>query len=130
MARTILAVANQTIGGQALIDAILEKAGGSDDEHKAKVVICVPRSTPTHGNIIYDDAVYDAAQVRIDLARGFLRQRGIEAIGDVGDPDPYTATMDAVAEGRAGENVFSPPPPPGRGALRPDPIERTPQGRR
>ena len=31
--RTILAVANQTIGGQALIDAVLEKAGGADEAH-------------------------------------------------------------------------------------------------
>src|SRR3954451_7363496 len=124
MARTILAVANQTIGGQALIDAILEKAGGSDDEHKAKVVICVPRSTPTHGNIIYDEAVYDAAQVRIDLARGFLREHGVEAIGDVGDPDPYTATMDAVADFRPYEIIVSTYPAVSSGWLKRDLIER------
>src|SRR3954469_1442197 len=118
--RTILAVANQTIGGQSLIDAVLEKAGDGD----ARVIICVPRATPSHGAIIYDDAVYDAAQVRIDLARGFLRQRGIEAIGDVGDPDPYTATMDAVAEWQPDEIVISTLPAQGSGWLRRDLIER------
>ena len=60
--RTILAVANETIGGQSLIDTVIEKAGGGD----ARVVICVPRTQPRHGNIIYDDAVYDAAQIRIE----------------------------------------------------------------
>ena len=35
-----------------------------------------PRTKPRHGNVIYDDAVYDAAQVRIDLARGVPAQRG------------------------------------------------------
>src|SRR3954449_690325 len=118
--RTILAVANQTIGGQAMIDAVLEKAGDGE----SRVIICVPRSTPTHGNIIYDDAVYDAAQVRIDLARGFLRQRGIDAVGDVGDPDPYTATMDAVAEWQPDEIIVSTLPAQASGWLRRDLVER------
>jgi hypothetical protein len=118
--RTVLAVANETIGGQSLIDAVLEKAGGGD----ARVIICVPRTKPRHGNIIYDDAVYDAAQTRIDLARGFLRQQGISAIGDVGDPDPYTATMDAVAEFSPDEIIISTLPVQASGWLRHDLIER------
>lgn len=118
--RTILAVANETLGGQSLIDTVLEKAGGGD----TRVVICVPRTQPRHGNIIYDDAVYDAAQTRIDLARGFLRQQGINAVGDVGDPDPYTATMDAVAEFAPDEIIVSTLPAQASGWLRRDLIER------
>jgi hypothetical protein len=118
--RTILAVANETIGGQSLIDAVLEKTRGGD----ARVVLCVPRTKPRHGNIIYDEAVYDAAQTRIDLARGFLRQRGVDAIGDVGDPDPYTATMDAVAEFAPDEIIISTLPVQASGWLRHDLIER------
>jgi hypothetical protein len=118
--RTILAVANETIGGQSLIDAVLEKASGGD----TRVVICVPRTRPRHGNIIYDQAVYDAAQTRIDLARGFLRQQGIDAIGDVGDPDPYSATMDAVAEWAPDEIIISTLPVQASGWLRHDLIER------
>jgi hypothetical protein len=118
--RTILVVANETIGGQPLIDAVLERCEGKD----ARVVICVPRSRPKHGAIIYDEAVYDAAQIRIDLARGFLREHGIEAIGDVGDPDPYTATMDAVAEFRPDEIIVSTYPAVSSGWLKRDLIER------
>ena len=118
--RTILGVANETIGGQSLIDAVLEKAGGGD----TRVVICVPRAQPRHGNIIYDDAVYDAAQIRIDLARGFLRSKGIDAIGDVGDPDPYTATLDAVHEFAPDEIIVSTLPAQASGWLRRDLIER------
>jgi hypothetical protein len=118
--RTILVVANETIGGQSLIDAVLEKAGGGD----TRVIICVPRTQPRHGNVIYDDAVYDAAQIRIDLARGFLRQREIDAVGDVGDPDPYTATMDAVAEFGPDEIIVSTFPAQASGWLRRDLIER------
>lgn len=119
--RTILAVANETIGGQTLIDTILEKAGG---ESPARVIICVPRTQPRHGNIIYDDAVYDAAQIRIDLARGFLRTQGIDSVGDVGDPDPYSATMDAIAEFSPDEIVISTLPLQASGWLRHDLIER------
>jgi len=118
--KTILVVANETLAGQPLIDAVLAKAG--DDQ--ARVVICVPRTRPKHGNIIYDDAVYDAAQVRIDLARGFLRRQGVEAVGDVGDPDPYTATMDAVAEWHPDEIIVSTYPVASSGWLRRDLIER------
>jgi hypothetical protein len=118
--RTILAVANETIGGQSLIDTILEKTAGGD----TRVVICVPRTKPRFGNIIYDDAVYDAAQIRIDLARGFLRTKGIDSVGDVGDPDPYSATMDAIAEFSPDEVVVSTLPAQASGWLRHDLIER------
>ena len=73
--RTILVIANQTIGGATLLETIRAKvdAAGGD----ARVVIAVPRVPPRHGNIIYEDAVFDAAQVRVDLARRFLREVGI-----------------------------------------------------
>ena len=94
MAKTILVVANETLGGAPLLARIKEKVAGHEGTH---VVVCVPRTNPRQGNIIYDEAVFDAAQVRIDLARKIMREEGIEAIGEVGDPDPYTATMDAIA---------------------------------
>ena len=120
MPRTVLVVANETIAGQALIDAVLEKASGED----TRVVLCVPRTRPKHGNIIYDDFVHEAAQVRIDLARGYLRTQGIQAVGDVGDPDPYTATMDAVADFSPDEIIVSTLPVASSGWLRRDLIER------
>ena len=79
---TILVVANETLGGAKLLETIGQKAGPDD-----RVVVCVPRNRPREGFVIYDDAVYDAAQVRIDLARQFLRERGLTAVGDVADPD-------------------------------------------
>jgi hypothetical protein len=118
--RTILVIANQTLAGQPLIDAVLERAAAPD----TRVVICVPRSRPKHGALIYDEAVYDAAQVRIDLARGFLRQHGVDAVGDVGDPDPYTATMDAVADFAPSEIIVSTLPVVSSGWLKRDLIER------
>jgi hypothetical protein len=118
--KTILVVANETLGGRQLLEKIKEHAAEED----IRVAICVPRTRPRHGNIIYDEAVYDAAQVRIDLARSVLRQEGIDAVGEPGDPDPYTATMDAVAEYNPDLIVISTFPATSSGWLRRDLIER------
>jgi hypothetical protein len=118
--KTILIVANQTIGTQSLLDRVREKAG----DGKARVVACVPRQNPKYGNVVYDDAVFDAAQVRIDLARAVLRGDGIELVGEVGDPDPYSATMDAIAEHHPDEIIISTLPTTSSGWQRRDLVDR------
>jgi hypothetical protein len=118
--KTVLVVANETLGGRPLLERLREKAAAGE----IRVIICVPRTNPRQGNIIYDEAVFDAAQVRIDLARKLLREEGIDAIGEVGDPDPYTATMDAVAEHDPDEIVISTYPAASSGWMRRDLIER------
>lgn len=120
--KTILVVANQTLAGQRLLDTVkqkIEEAGGD-----ARVVICVPRNRPQFGNVIYEDAVFDAAQIRVDLARAYLRQLGVESLGEVADPDPYSATTDAVAEYNPDEIIISTLPATSSGWLRRDLIER------
>jgi hypothetical protein len=120
--KTILVVANETLGGAALLERIREHA--REEGGDLRVAICVPRTRPRHGNIIYDDSVYDAAQVRIDLARAVLRADGIDAIGEPGDPDPFTATMDAVAEHDPDVIIISTFPATSSGWLRRDLVER------
>jgi hypothetical protein len=117
--RTILVVANETIGGEKLLEAVRERA--ADD---VRFVLCVPQSRPRAGLVIYTDAVFDAAQVRVDLALEVIRDLGIRAIGEVGDPDPYTATLDAVLEYRPVEIIISTFPETRSGWLRRDLIER------
>jgi nucleotide-binding universal stress UspA family protein len=119
--RTILVVANETLGGATLLEKIKEHAAEEDD---MRVAICVPQTRPRHGNIIYDEAVYDAAQIRIELARAVLRREGIDAVGEPGDPDPYTATMDAVSEYNPDLIIISTFPATSSGWLRRDLIER------
>lgn len=92
--KTILVIANETLAGAPL----LERARHEAQEGPVRVVLCVPRKNPTHGAITYADSVFDAARIRVDLARGVLREMGIDCIGEVGDLDPYTAAMDAIAE--------------------------------
>jgi hypothetical protein len=115
----VLIVANETIAGSALLEKVRAHAERGDS-----FIICVPRGRPPHGNIIYDDAVFEAAQVRIDLARAFLREQGMEATGEVGDPDPFTASMDAVREYAPDEIIISTHPETRSGWLRRDLIER------
>src|SRR3954447_20782971 len=116
-----LVVANETIGGRELIEKAKQL---HEEDPDLSIVICVPRTNPRHGNIIYDEAVFQAAQVRVDLARGFLRELGIDAVGEVGDPDPYTAAMDAVREWHPDAVVVSTKPSTASGWLKRDLLER------
>jgi hypothetical protein len=118
-ARTILVVANETLAGRDLLDAVKERA-----DEDVRFVLCVPLSRPKAGLVVYDDAAYDAAQTRVDLALEVIRDMGIRAIGEVGDPDAYTATIDAVREYRPEEIIISTYPETRSGWLRRDLVER------
>jgi hypothetical protein len=118
--RTVLVVANETLGGRPLIEAVRKRAAEGD----VRFVLCVPQTRPKAGLVIYADSVFDAAQARIDLAVQFLQGEGIQAIGEVGDPDPYTATMDALFEHRPDEIIISTYPETRSGWLRRDLIDR------
>ncbi len=121
--KTVLIVANETIGGQKLVDAVRSRAAEDD----VRFVLCVPQTRPKAGLVIYDESVFDAAQARVDLALSFMHAEGFNAIGEVGDPDPYTATMDAVHAYRPGEIIISTYPATRSGWLRRDLIERVRQ---
>jgi hypothetical protein len=118
---TILVVANETIGGGSLLADVRARAQ-ADPSTRFRLVI--PRSRPRSGLVIYDDAVLDAAQVRLDLARSFMAREGMQVDGEVGDPDPYTATMDAVGDGGIDEIIISTLPTTSSGWLKRDLIER------
>ena len=116
----VLVLANETIGGKPLLDAILERHEQGD----AKFFVVVPRTRPRYGNVVYDDAVRSSAQVRVDLALAFARQNGVDAQGETGDDDPFNAAMDAVDEHRIDEIIVSTHPSASSGWLRRDLPER------
>src|ERR1700749_1760482 len=118
--KTILLVPNETLGGKSLLDAVRSRAAEGD----VRFVICVPQNRPRSGLVVYDDAVFDAAQVRVALALESIRAEHIDAIGEVGDPDPYTATIDAVHAYRPSEIIISTYPETRSGWLRRDLIDR------
>jgi hypothetical protein len=120
MSKHILVVANQTIGGANLLDLVRQRAKEPD----TSFTLVVPMTKPKSGYIIYDDVVRDAAQVRLDLALSYLRGEDIVASGELGDEDPYTASLDAIHEYQPDEVVISTLPQASSGWLRRDLIER------
>jgi len=118
----VLVLANETIGGARLLDAIRERANRGDGDVAFHVV--VPQTRPHHGNVIYDDVVRDSAQVRVDLALEFMSNEGISGTGEVGDGDPLNAVKDAVAARGINEIIVSTLPSESSGWLRRDLPER------
>ncbi len=124
MARRVLVVANETHGGHSLVEAIRARHARGD----AEFVVIAPQNRPRSGYVIYDDAVRDAALMRINETLDAIKEHGIDAIGDVMDPDPYTATLDAVREYRITEIIVSTHPETRSGWLRHDLLERIEHG--
>jgi hypothetical protein len=127
-AKRILVVANQTVGGRALIDAVTKQASSAHEEGRpVEVFVVCPQNLPRKGSIVYDQSVWSAAENRLKTTIAHLREAGIEAKGEVMDPDPYAATMDALAEFQADEIVISTLPETRSGWLRKDLVERVRQ---
>jgi len=118
--KDVLVIANRTLGGAKLLEAVRARAAGGDVRFR----LVVPMTKPSAGLVIYDEAVREAAQVRVDLALSAVAAEGIEASGEVGDPDPFSAAMDAIALRRPDEIVVSTHPATASGWLRRDLIER------
>lgn len=119
-AKNILVVANETVVGQDLIDAVKRHTeGGGAHVH----VIC-PQSSPKHGYVIYDESVRDAANNRLKATVAQMREIGVDATGEVMDPDPFSAITDAVHEGSYDEIIISTLPETRSGWLRQDLISR------
>jgi hypothetical protein len=118
--KRVLVVANETVAGKPLIDAVRRRAHGQ--EIRAHVIS--PQNQPKHGYVIYDEHVRDAAQNRLEMTIALLREAGIEADGEVMDPDPYSAVMDALGEQDYDEIVISTHPETRSGWLRQGLVDR------
>jgi len=118
--RRILVVANETLGGTALIDAVRRHSDAGD----VSVHVVCPQNAPKHGYVIHESTVREAAENRLGLTVAQLREIGIEATGEVMDPDPYSAIMDAMGEAHYDEIIVSTHPATHSGWLRQDLISR------
>jgi hypothetical protein len=118
--KRVLVVANETVAGKPLIDAVRRRAEGED----VHVHVISPQNQPKHGYVIYDEHVRDAAQNRLEMTLALLREAGIEADGEVMDPDPYSAVMDALGEQDYDEIVISTHPETRSGWLRQGLVDR------
>jgi hypothetical protein len=118
--RRILVVANETVGGYALIDAVRQRA----DQDSIVVRVICPQNQPKKGLVLYEDSVSEAAQNRLETTLAELQRAGVQASGEVTDPDPYVAIEDELAATPADEIIISTHPETRSGWLRRDLIER------
>jgi hypothetical protein len=118
--KTILVVANETVGGRALIEAVRKRA----EQGPVHAVVICPQNEPRHGYVVYDDLVRTAAENRLAITLAELREEGIDAEGEVMDPDPYQATMDGIAHFHPDEVIISTHPETRSGWLRRDLVHR------
>jgi hypothetical protein len=122
-ARKILVVANETVAGRALLDAVRRHK----DEGPISVHVIAPQNAPKHGFVVYDDTVRDAAENRLQMTLAQLREIGTEATGELMDPDPYAAITDALGERDYDEIIISTHPETRSGWLRQGLVQRVEQ---
>lgn len=103
----VLVLANQTIVGAPLLDSIRERAAQSP----AHFTLVAPADEP-------------GAQRRLDESLRRLREAGIDASGRIGDPDPYTAVLNAMRDEPIDEIVISTFPERASGWMRRDLVRR------
>ena len=118
--KRILVVANETVAGKALIDAVKQRS----DQGPVSVHVVCPQNQPKHGYVIHDEHTRDATENRLKMTLALLREAGIEADGEVMDPDPFAAVMDALGEREYDEIVISTHPETRSGWLREGLVDR------
>ncbi|HJS69967.1 MAG TPA: hypothetical protein VJ744_04115, partial [Gaiellaceae bacterium] len=107
----VLVIANQTIVGGPLLEALRERAQGGPVEF----TLVAPADQP-------------GVQRRLDLALAELKALGIEATGHLGDPDPVTAALNAVHDEQVDEIIVSTFPEASSGWLRRNVVGRIESG--
>jgi hypothetical protein len=101
----LLVVANETVGGRALLDEITRRTAG----RQAEVLVVAPalvRSRIKHGLGDVDEAV-EQARDRLERSLEAIRRLGVSVRGEVGDSDPNLAIRDALAFFPADEVIIS-----------------------
>ena len=101
--RKLLVVANETLTGDELLDAVRARVEGSE----AIVVVIAPVNAPREGYVVYDNTRRASAGRRLDRTLTSFREAGIPATGHVVDNDPLTAVKDAIATEEPDELIVS-----------------------
>ena len=100
MAR-VLIVANQTLGGEELLQAVKARMA----KGPAEFTLLVP-ATARSGDSSADDA-YANAERRLEYGLGELRLLGAQAEGEVGDADPLEAIREVLDRRQFEEIIVS-----------------------
>ena len=113
--KNVLVIANETVVSPQLLDRIRARA----KQGPASFLLVAPQSDAV-------DTIEAGRRLRRTLST--LRVEGIEAHGQVVDPDPFTAAMNAAHDERVDEIIVSTFPSARSGWMRRDLIERLRSG--
>ena len=104
----ILVVANETVGGRALLSEIQNRCKGRASE----ILVVTPALTSAVKAWLSDtDQATEAARKRLEASVLAIEGAGLPARGEVGDSDPVVAIEDALRKFPADELIISTHPP-------------------
>lgn len=115
-ATSVLVVANETLVGDELVDAVRRRGARGP----IRVTVIAPVTPPREGYVVYRDSRRAAAGRRLERVLVALRVAGIPAHGGVYDDDPLSAVRDVLASEDVDEIVVSTHPKTRSGWLRKD----------
>jgi len=118
--REILVVANETVAGRSLLEALRKRAKAGP----IRVTVLSPVNHPREGYVVYEDTRRAAAGRRLDRTLELLHDDGIPALGLVVDADPVSAVRDAIAQLEPAEIIVSTHPEQKSGWLRRSVVDR------
>jgi hypothetical protein len=102
----VLVVANETVGGRALLEKIQSRVEG----RRSEIFVVVPATTSSRlDHLTHDvDGAIAEAKARLTASLGAMEAAGLSARGDVGDHhDPNAAIEDALRAFPADEVIIS-----------------------
>jgi GABA permease len=101
--RRYLIVANQTLGGDHLLEEVRERVAAG----RSEFFVLVPAAFPHDGASHTEGAARATAQHRLDAALAQLRAEGVTVDGAVGDHVPLYAIEDRLRQDRFDEIILS-----------------------
>ena len=115
----VLVVANETLVGDELIDAVTRRAARGP----IRVLVIAPVNEPAAGYVVYEDSRRATAGRRLDKTVSRLREAGVPAHGEVFTGGPLAAVKDVLALEHIDEIIVSTHPETKSGWLRRDLVD-------
>jgi hypothetical protein len=118
--RQILVIANETVAGRNLLEAVQRRAAAGE----VRVAVVCPVNQPREGYVVYEDTRRASAGRRLERTLKLLRDGGIPAHGLVVESSPVDALRDAIAQLQPDEVIVSTHPQARSGWLRRNLLEQ------
>lgn len=105
MPRRVIAIVTETLqGGEPAEELAKSRGGGSPDD--VRIVVPAVEASPLRHALGDIDESRGRAERRLEATLRNMRAKGLDASGEVGDPDPVQAAQDALLKAPADEVVF------------------------